>query len=203
MDTTIPSRGPWQYSLRALLGLVLVVALLFSTFKTYLWWQYPYGGSHCCDTLLLLELSNYARDHAGRYPRGEATPEASLSLLYPKYSDANILRGKTVPLGVVAAILERGERLGPETCGWHYVEGLTVKDDRRIAIFWDKIGLGHNGQRLSQGGHFVAFLSGSIECIPGAEWDKFIEEQKRLLLQRAADNKPQQRGSAPPNQPGG
>src|SRR4051812_16953607 len=72
-------------------------------------WTYPYAWSHCCDIQLWFALQGYATDHGGSFPTGGATPEASLSLLYPKYADANLLRGKTVPEKVVQAILDRGE----------------------------------------------------------------------------------------------
>src|SRR5581483_10345159 len=80
---------------------------------------YPYGWSHCCDKQLMFALLNYAEEHGRAFPSGETSPEASLSLLYPTYTDANLLRGKTVPLNTVQAILNRGELLTPESCGWH------------------------------------------------------------------------------------
>jgi hypothetical protein len=129
-------------------------------------------------------LEDYAGTHGGRYPAGEATPEASLSLLYPKYADANLLRGKTVPQDVVEDLLKQGKRLGPETCGWHYVEGLTVRDDHKLALLWDKIGLGHNGQRLPEGGHYVIFVGYQIKYISGAEWPEFMKKQEELLAKR-------------------
>lgn len=148
-------------------------------------WKYPYGWSHSCDKFLMLALARYAEAHGGAYPAGEATPEASLSLLYPFYvENAEILRGKTVPLDTVKAILESGERLGPDTCGWHYVEGLTLKDDPQLALCWDKVGLGHNGQRLSDGGRTVLFVGCRQEYIPGAKWEAFLAEQKTLLEAR-------------------
>jgi hypothetical protein len=76
---------------------------------------------------------------------GGGTPEGSLSLLFSNYVDAYTLRGKTVPLNVTEEGLETG-KLGPDSCGWHYVEGLTDTDDPQIAILWDKVGLGHNGE---------------------------------------------------------
>lgn len=184
MDTTGSQRRPWQFSLRALFGFTLAVALLLATCRTYMRWKYPYGQSHCCDKQLMGVLENYARDHGGRYPSGEKTPEASLSLLYPKYAPAYLLTGKTVPENVVRRILEQGQRLGPETCGWHYVEGLTVKDDPRLAIFWDKAGLGHDGERLSTPGHWVQFIGWGSEFIPETEWAGFLEEQQKLLAER-------------------
>lgn len=50
----------------------------------YAWWRhhFPYGYSHCCDIGLSAALHDYAATHGGAFPAGEATPEASLSLLY-------------------------------------------------------------------------------------------------------------------------
>ena len=89
-----------------------------------------------------------------------------------------------VPESVVRARLEGGDLLTPETCGWHYVEGRRKDDNPRLALFWDKVGLGHFGERLS-GGHFVCFVSGpgSIEYISGERWDQFLAEQEQLRAQ--------------------
>jgi hypothetical protein len=178
------SSGRCRSCLVALAVVVVVVAVLYGAFRVYWYWEYPYGLSHCCDSGLFHAMLAYAEEHGGVFPSGEETPEASLCLLYPELAGANALRGKTVPLEVVAEILESGRRLGPETCGWHYVEGLTTKDDSRIAILWDKIGLGHNGNRLSEGGHYVVFLSGSSDYIPESKWPAFLAEQEELLRHR-------------------
>ena len=115
-----------------------VVVVFVAARTAYLRYRFPYGPSHSCDKGLMLALDEYAHDHDGAYPAGEETPEASLSLLYPKYADASLLCGKTVAVGVTRDRLEGGLPLTPETCGWHYVEGLTLKDDKRIALVWDK-----------------------------------------------------------------
>jgi hypothetical protein len=108
-----------------------------------------------------------------------------LSLLYREgyVIDGSILCGKTKSAQVATEILERGELLGPDTCDWHYVEGLTLSDDPRLALVWDKVGLGHNGQRLAGGGHSVWRNYGE-EVIPDSEWPKFLEEQERLMAAR-------------------
>jgi hypothetical protein len=96
-----------------------VVAILMALGFAYHRYHYPYGWSH-----------------GGWFPRGEATPEASLSLLYRQEPAlAYTLPGKTVPESVVLARLEGGELLTPETCGWHYVEGLHKNDHPRLALF--------------------------------------------------------------------
>jgi hypothetical protein len=172
---------------RATIAVGIIVILLVAGF-VYRGYRYPFGWSHCCDKQLMLALLRYADEHNGWFPRGEVTPEASLSLLYRQEPTlAYTLRGKTVPESVVRARLEAGDLLTPETCGWHYVEGLRMDDAPQLALFWDKAGLGHNGERLSRGGHYVCFVHGSIDYIDGAHWDGFLAEQERLttnLLQR-------------------
>jgi hypothetical protein len=146
---------------------------------------YPYGPSHCCLKGLGLVLHLYAEEHDGKFPAGAGSPEASLSLLYQENSgaDAELLRGKTVPLETVKKILESGELLGPDSCGWHYVEGLTLSDDLQLAIVWDKVGLGHNGQDI-QGGHSVLFLGGSEDVVTASEWPEFLKRQEQLMAAR-------------------
>ena len=53
-----------------------------------------------------------------------AVPEASLSLLYPKYLDENVLRGKTVPLEVVEERFTAMEK----SLGRIHVDGIMLKD---------------------------------------------------------------------------
>jgi hypothetical protein len=160
-------------------AVVVAMVLLFGI--AYHRYKFPYGWSHCCDKVLAMALLQYADEHDGWFPRGEATPEASFSLLYRQEPLlAYNLRGKTVPLATVQTRLEAGKLLTPETCGWHYVEGLRKDDDSRLALFWDKVGLGHNGERLSNGGHDVCFVSGYIEYVPGARWEEFLAEQEQL-----------------------
>jgi hypothetical protein len=180
---------PWQYSLRVLFVLMFIVAGLCASFACFRQWyiktHYPYGWSHCCDKILAMSLEEYAVAHNGAYPSGERWPEASLSLLYPKYLDiVEILRGKTVPLDIVEKRLQKGEKLGPNSCGWHYVEGLTKKDDSRLGLVWDKTGLGHNGQLLQKGGHYVIFVNSDIKYINGKHWDEFEDLQEILLLKK-------------------
>jgi hypothetical protein len=172
--------GRW----RILLVLFAVLIALASAGRLYYQQRFPYGWSHSCDLQLMSALYQYAEEHDKAFPAGELTPEASLSLLYPAYANEYILQGKTVPIDVVKGILENGERLGPNTCGWHYVEGLRLDDDPRLALFWDKVGLGHNGERLSDGGRTVFFVDATHRYIAGCEWQEFLEEQYKLQAER-------------------
>lgn len=167
---------------------LLVIGLVYTVALVAAWRdaaQYPFGHSHCCDKALYLALMNYAESHNGDFPAGDGTPEASLSLLYSEHlADANLLRGKSVPEKTVQEILDRNELLGPESCGWHYVEGLSKNDDGRLALFWDKEGLDHNGGRLPEGGHIVWFINSEHPHINAADWPDFLAEQKKLQQQR-------------------
>jgi hypothetical protein len=190
--------GIWLIAVKALRvrrkrfwALLSVPAFLAIVMAGYAWYAYefPYGESHCCDVGLWFGLREYAEKHNGRFPAGQATPEASLSLLYGEnaWGDPKLLRGKTVPESVVREILERGELLGPDTCGWHYVEGLTLADDPRLALFWDKAGLGHIGQRLPNGDRIVCLIRNCHEYIPGEKWADFLQEQEKLWAARTKE----------------
>lgn len=178
----------WTWARRTLVG-AAVLAVAFAALVQYMAarhrYMYPYGWSHSCDKNLSFALRHYADTHGGWFPRGAASPEASLSLVFANRSAdadaAEILRGKTVPAEAVRERLERGELLTPETCGWHYVEGLRSDDDPDLALFWDKAGLGHNGERLT-GGRFVMPISGFSKLVETADggWEKFLAEQERL-----------------------
>ena len=165
----------------AVSGTIAVTAIgVFVHYKR----NYPYGSSHCCIIGMMGALEQYALDHGGIYPKGEITPEASLSLLCrSNYLDAYTIRGMTVPEKQVRRILERGELLGPNDCGWHYVEGLTQADDPRLALLYCKEALGHNGNRTEDGGRQVVLVSG-IEWISGDKWPAFLQQQKELLQAR-------------------
>ncbi len=175
------SRRFWKwYVLVAIFSLVVCAFLIWRYIEN----MFPYGRSHCCSKVLGGVLCSYARDHNGFFPAGGRTPEASLSFLYTNGLQAEILRGKTVPLKVTQAALDKDGVLDPESTGWHYVEGLTEMDDPRIAIAWDKVGLGHNGQRMN-GGHEVVLTDGSTMLVSRAAWPGFLAEQERLLAARS------------------
>lgn len=166
--------------------LAVVVGIGAVGLRAFWRWNYPYGHSHCCIDVMMFALQQYADEHGGRYPDGEASPEASLSLLCKgNYADAYTLSGMTVPPDVAKAILNAGGFLGPESCGWHYVEGLTKADDRRIGMLWCKQPLGHNGERTRDGGRQVLRVNWSPEWVSGKDWPAFLAEQERLMSQRS------------------
>jgi hypothetical protein len=180
---------PSQYRNKVLKYLAIalaVIATLIGAGRAWRCYQYPYGITHCCLKALGMTLLTYAQAHDGHFPAGGGSPEASLSLLYQWDRDCEglYLCGKTKSPEVANQILERGGLLGPDTCDWHYVEGLTLADDSRLALVWDKVGLGHDGGRLPHGGHSVLRRDCREEVIPASEWPRFLEEQERLMAAR-------------------
>ncbi len=132
-----------------------------------------------------LALHEYAEGRNGQYPDGQSCAEASLSLLYKEgLLTPYMLRGKSVPEKKVRDILERGDLLDAESCGWHYVPGLSENDNPGLAILWDKVGLGHNGERTLDGSREVLFVGGGIEYIRRKDWAQFLVQQEKLLRER-------------------
>jgi hypothetical protein len=176
---------------RVLIYLLVVAIIVVVAVYSYYRYRYPYGSHHVCDSQMSKSLMIYATDHGGKYPSGEPTPEASLSLLYPKYlSSPTIIAGKGGSIERATKILKSGGRLGPNDCNWHYVEGLNDMDSSELAILWDKLpGLGHNCDRLKDGLRGVVYVGGSCEYIPEAKWEEFLAQQNKLLSQRTTSNK--------------
>lgn len=171
--------------LRIIASILGIVAILVIAGVVHYKSKFPYGQSHCCIIGVMGALEQYASENGGRYPTGESSPEASLSLLcHSNYLDAYTIRGMIVPEEAVRSILDCGGLLGPESCGWHYTEGLTRADDARIALLYCKQPLGHNGDKTKDGGRQVVFVGGNIEWISGSKWAGFLEEQKQLLANR-------------------
>jgi hypothetical protein len=181
-DIGTKPRGRFSVVLKPLLVTIFLATVLFGLGVAYYRYQYPYGWSHACDKQLAVALANYADVNGGAFPTGGATPEASLSLLYPQFLQAEVLCGKTVPVANAERLLDAGLPLTPSTCDWQYVDGLTRPTSasvaNRIAIAWDKVGLGHNGERLPDGGHWVVFMSMSTRYVSQADWPRFLADQQ-------------------------
>jgi hypothetical protein len=171
---------------KLVIALIVVVFMVGSLYGFYCFY-FPFGKDHRCDAQLWFVLREYAEKNGGVFPAGQATPEASLSLIHsldPSGGEnAYLLHRRGVPCERVRLILERGELLGPDTCGWNYVEGLRLNSNPELALFWDKEGLNEIGGRLSEGGHIVSFVGSPCQYIPASRWDSFLEGQKKMFAE--------------------
>jgi hypothetical protein len=171
-------------------AIVIAAILGKQALEYYQKYQYPYGGEHRCDKALYLALCTYAEKNGKAFPAGEATPEASISLIHTleEYSPcaSQLLHRRDVPKEQLDQIFQKGELPGPDTCGWNYVEGLRLDSSPELALFWDKEGLSEVGMRLSGGGHMVTFVAGNSEHIPESQWADFTANQKKMLAEEIA-----------------
>ena len=171
---------------RGIILVLVMIVVVAGIIVGYRRAMYPYGQSHCCILGMMFALEGYAQENGGKYPAGGESPEADLSLLFKsQHVDANTLRGMTVPEKVVQRILDRGDLLGPESCGWQYVPGLTLADDPGLALLWCKSALDHNGRRSKDGGREVVFIGADRRRISGDRWPTFLERQKDLMSRRS------------------
>jgi len=92
-----------------------------------------------------------------------------------------------VSLATAEAAWQRQGQLDTDSCGWHYVEGLSATNDPTLAIAWDKSwGLGHNGQRIRKFGREVIYVNGSTVAKLVQDWPKFAVEQQEKLAKAIA-----------------
>ncbi len=139
-----------------------------------------------------IALPYYAIDHDGRFPDGGSSSEANLAqLAIPRYDvGPELLCGKSVPLEVTKWALSGNNRLGPDSCGWRYQAGLTLRDDPKLAIIWDNIGNDYALECCCRyGGRQVLTLGGNLLWIPAERWTAFLQNQEVLLSQRTSQAK--------------
>lgn len=197
MSDSEPTQSKPAWTRKRKLKLALLILLLVVG-GTWVWLRttYPYGINHCCAAGIGLALRTHAENSDGWFPKGKSSPEASLSQLCDDYDGYLYwIRGKNVKFKVAEAVWQEQGELSPETCGWHYVEGLRDTDDHEIAIAWDKAwGLGHNGQRIRGFGREVILVDGSHRGILNKDWPKFALEQReklaKVMAYREADDPP-------------
>jgi hypothetical protein len=138
-----------------------------------------------------LALEVYADQHQGRFPFDpKGYPSALLlmdeiyftNLTGPGYDAAPLIEAKRT-----------GKRLSEEECGRVYVQGLTTKSNREIALLFDKLPTpggdhSHLPFRMWQSlGREVWYVGTSRSFIPESEWAEFTRKQVDLLTQEGFD----------------
>lgn len=178
---------PWSRQKKLKVALIVAACVIGGT---AIWFRmsYPYGPSHCNAPELRTNLIRFATAHTGWFPQGARSPEGSFSLLHTNYEpNLQRLRGKIVPLATAEAAWQRQGQLDAESCGWHYVEGLSTNDPS-IAIAWDKSwGLGYNGQRIRKFGREVIYADGSTVAKLIKDWPQFAADQQEKIAKVIAE----------------
>lgn len=140
---------------------------------------FPYSSLHKCNRCLAMTLGVYAEDHGGKFPNAVGSA-ASLSLLYGVGADPSLLAGKGISDEDAERCFQENGKLTEEFCNWHYVPGLTLASDPGLALFWEKTGLMHNGQRGKEPAYEVCLVDGSAISVRKSQWPAFLAKQKEL-----------------------
>ena len=129
LNTDSDTKPPWSRRKKLKVALIVAACVIGGTL---IWFRmsYPYGPSHCCASELGTNLIRFTTDHGGWFPQGARSPEGSFSLLHTNYEpNLQRLRGKMVSLATAEAAWQRQGQLDADSCGWHYVEGLSATND--------------------------------------------------------------------------
>ncbi|MFK7911884.1 MAG: hypothetical protein AB8F34_14980 [Akkermansiaceae bacterium] len=165
----------WQ---RTTLMVSVVIGVLAAAGWGYYRYTYPYGSSHRCSKALASQILNYADNHGGRFPSSEQPDALGLSAIIDDNPfTLELIVGKAGDLEKAKEFHQKHGYLKPEHSSWHYVSGLTTADTDK-AILWDKIPLGHSGERTNRNTREVIMVNGAVKAIPESEWDDFLKAQK-------------------------
>lgn len=146
-------------------------------------WQHAHCMPQAAGSLLA-----YADDHSGKFPI-HSNGYGDALLLMTKYmgSSWGPLTGPGYGHVVFAEAARTGSHVPEEACGRVYVQGLSMTNDPRIAILFDKTAAPADHcqfpRRLWSGFvRDVCFVDGHWETIPVGKWTAFAREQIDLLV---------------------
>jgi hypothetical protein len=132
---------------------------------------------------------NYAADHSGQFPF-DTNGYGNALLLLSNYVGNfwGCLTGPGYDGQVFALAAETGKRIPETECGRVYVQGLSVNNDPRIALFFDKLptpGGDHCQGVLRIGAPLareVLTIDGNRRVVKESEWNAFAKQQVELLV---------------------
>ncbi len=134
-----------------------------------------------------MALVTYAHDHNGWFPSNTNGYGDALLMLTPDLAAPYCLTGPGYSTAAYDQALASGGHLDERRCGRVYVQGLSLTNDPRIAILFDKVAAPpdhcHFPRRLWHGfSRDVAFVDGDWRSVPVEKWPKFVREQVELLV---------------------
>lgn len=163
------------------LGIFLLISI--ASGWTLYYAKYPYGRTHRCSKMLALLIIDYAKENGGIFPVSNQPGAMGLAPFLKQYPEAfELIVGKAGDLSQAKQFYLKHGYLKPEHSSWHYTPGLTIADSKR-AILWDRIPLGHNGERTESKSREVIMMDGSVKTIPATEWQEFLQKQNLLKEQ--------------------
>ncbi len=137
------------------------------------------------------QLLRYADEHEGRFPYQPRGYGNALLLL-----DESGIHTYTGPGYDAAPLIEAkrtGKDLPEEECGRVYIQGLTMKSNKEIALLFDKLPTPggdhcHLPYRLwAPLGREVWLVGPGRIFVPESEWPAFASKQVELLVQEGFD----------------
>src|SRR4029077_12562628 len=142
-------------------------------------------------------LEHYADEHQGRFPLHPEGYGNALLLLHEDYF--RTLTGPGYDAAPLYEAKRTGNKLPEEECGRVYIQGLTTKSNREIALLFDKL-------PTPGGDHcFLPFrlwaplgrevwLAGTGHIfVRESEWPAFTKKQVELLVQECFDRQEAER----------
>jgi len=146
-------------------------------------WQH----AHCMPQAAS-SLRTYAADHAGVFPYHTNGYGDALLMMTPERAWFYYLTGPGYDASAFREALDSGRDVDESRCGRVYVQGLSVSNDAKIALFFDKVAAppdhSHFPRRLWRGFvREVCFVGGDWDAVPVERWPTFAQEQIGLLVQ--------------------
>jgi hypothetical protein len=146
-----------------------------------------------CIKAAAMELEEYASEHDGRYPFHPGGYGNAVLLMSD--DSLNAFTGPGYDPMVLREAKRTGKNLSEEECGRVYIQGLTRKSTREIALLFDKLptpGGDHCSlpfRLLASRGREVLFIHAGHSFVPESEWPEFARKQVELLVQEGMDRK--------------
>src|SRR5262245_47548450 len=178
----------WRSRLLKLVPVVVVLAALGTwyikshalVFNESLW-----EHAHCMPQAAGA-LLQFAHEHAGRFPYSTSGWGDALMMLTPERSWFYFINGPGYDNSAFEEGFASGRDVDEKRCGRVYVQGLSITDDPKIAILFDRIAAPPDHcqfpRRLWAGFvREVCFVGGDWRMVPLGEWPEFARQQVELL----------------------
>jgi len=184
-----------------LLSLPLPAALIWVYVRTH---PLVFMETHAhCIVCAGMALDRYASEHGGRFPSHPRGYGNALLLLNEEFDST--LTGPGYDAAPFREARRTGADLSEEDCGRVYVQGLSQKSPREVALLFDKLptpGGDHCPfpyRMLRPLGREVWFVGGDRTFVPETEWPAFSSKQVDLLVREGLDRPEVERLFASPH----